>query len=220
MEWRENYIRTFLERDIPQLGLRIPSRSIGRLWSMLAYSQGQTLNTSKIASSLGVSSHTVNSYMDILEKTFLIRLLRPFATNLKKRFIKSSKIYLRDSGILHSLIGIDSMNELFGHPVFGSSFEGFVVENIISSLPRWQFYFYRTKSGAEIDLFMVKGSRRVAIEIKAGKAPTLNKGFWTAAEDVQATEKYLIAPLNSPYTIKGNVKAVHLLDFLKIMTRS
>ncbi len=220
VEWRENYIRTFLERDIPQLGLRIPTQSIGRLWSMLAYSQGQTLNTSKIAGSLGVSSHTINSYMDILEKTFLIRVLRPFATNLKKRFIKSPKIYLRDSGILHTLLGIDSMNELFGHPVFGSSFEGFVIENIISSLPRWQFYFYRTKVGAEIDLFMVKGSRRLAIEIKTGKAPALSKGFWTAVEDVRATEKYLIAPVDSNYKIKDGVKVTSLQKFLKAMVRT
>ena len=218
MEWRENYIRTFLERDIPQLGLRIPSHAIGRLWSMLAYSQGQTLNTSKIAGSLGVSSHTISSYMDILEKTFLIRILRPFATNLKKRFIKSPKVYLRDSGILHSLLGIDSMNELFGHPVFGSSFEGFVLENIISSLPRWKFYFYRTKSGAEIDLLLVKGSRRVAVEIKVGKDPTLKKGFWTALEDVQAKEKYLIASVDSAYKIKGDVKVIHLPGFLKMIT--
>ena len=217
VEWRENYIRTFLERDIPQLGLRISSRFIGRLWSMLAYSHGQTLNSSKIASSLGISSHTVNSYMDILEKTFLIRILRPFSTNLKKRLIKSPKVYLRDNGILHSLLRIDSMNELFGHPIFGNSFEGFIIENIISSLPRWQFYFYRTKSGAEIDLLMVKGLRRVALEIKACQSPTLTKGFWTATEDVQAKEKYLIAPVDSTYTIKGGVKVIHPFNFLKTM---
>ena len=217
VEWRENYVRTFLERDIPQLGLRISASSVGRLWSMLAYSHGQILNSSKIASSLGVSSHTVNSYVDILEKTFLIRMLRPFATNMKKRIVKSPKVYLRDSGILHSLLKIDSMNELFGHPVFGSSFEGFVMENIISSLPRWQFYFYRTKSGAEIDLLMIRGTRKIAVEIKAGKAPTLEKGFWTAVKDVQVKEKYLIAPVDSSYTIKGGVKVISLFDFLKTM---
>ena len=218
-EWRENYIRTFLERDIPQLGLRISTQSMGRLWSMLAYSQGQTLNASKIAGSLGVSSQTISSYIDILEKTFLIRILRPFATNLKKRFIKSPKIYLRDSGILHSLLGIDSMNELFGHPVFGSSFEGFVIENIISSLPRWQFYFYRTKAGAEIDLLMVRGSRRLAIEIKTGKAPTLSQGFWTAVEDVKATEKFLIAPVDSDYKIRKDVRVTSPQKFLKKMVQ-
>lgn len=216
VDWRENYIRTFLERDVPQLGLRISFHSIGRLWSMLAYSHGQILNSSKIAGSLGVSSHTVNSYIDILEKTFLVRVLRPFSVNLKKRFVKSPKVYIRDSGILHSLMGIDSMNELFGHPAFGSSFEGFVMENIISSLPRWQFYFYRTKSGAEIDLLMIKGTRRVAVEIKVGKAPTLQRGFWTAVDDVKAEEKYLIAPVDSTYTIQGDVKVVHPSDFLSI----
>ena len=217
IEWRENYIRTFLERDIPQLGLRISSHSVGRLWNMLAYSHGQTLNASKIAGSLGVSSHTVYSYIDILEKTFLVRVLRPFSTNLKKRYVKSPKIYIRDSGILHSLLGIDSMNSLFGHPVFGSSFEGFILENIISSFPSWQFYFYRTKSGAEIDLLMIKGSRRLAIEIKAGKAPTVERGFWTAAADVQATEKYLISPVDSVYNIKGDIKVLPLFEFFKII---
>ena len=215
LEWRENYIRTFLERDIPQLGFRIPPDSIGRLWSMLAYSHGQTLNSSKLAGSLGVSSHTVNSYIDILEKTFLIRLLKPFSENLKKRLVRSPKIYIRDSGLLHSLLKVDSMNELFGCPVFGNSFEGFVLEQIISCLPRWQFYFYRTRSGAEIDLLMVKGVRRIAIEVKASKSPTLEKGFWTAVKDVKAKEKYLIAPVDSVYTVKGNVTVISLSHFLK-----
>ena len=219
LEWRENYIRTFLERDIPQFNLRISSASIGRLWSMLAYSHGQTLNSSKLASSMGVSSHTINSYINILEKTFLIRVLRPFSINIKKRIIKSPKVYIRDSGILHAFLKIDSLNELFGHPVFGSSFEGFVLENIISSLPRWQFYFYRTKSGAEIDLLMIKGVHRVAIEIKAGKAPKVTKGFLTAIEDVQATKKYLIAPIESSYMIKKGIKAMPLVDFVKHMSK-
>ncbi|MCZ0932366.1 MAG: ATP-binding protein [Oligoflexia bacterium] len=214
LEWRENYIRTFLERDIPQLGFRIPPTAIGRLWNMLAYSHGQTLNSSKLAGSLGVSSHTVNSYIDILEKTFLIRLLQPFSENLKKRLVKSPKVYIRDSGLLHSLLKVDTMNELFSHPVFGSSFEGFVLEQIISSLPRWQFYFYRTRSGAEIDLLMIKGIRRIAIEIKAGKSPVVEKGFWTAVEDVKAKEKYLIAPVDTAYTIKDNVKVTSLSQFL------
>ena len=215
LEWRGNYIRTFLERDIPQLGFRIPFTLIGRLWSMLAYSHGQTLNSSKLAGSLGVSSHTVKSYIDILEKTFLIRLLQPFSENVKKRLIKSPKIYIRDSGLLHSLLKVDSMNDLFSHPVFGTSFEGFVLEHIISSLPRWQFYFYRTRSGAEIDLLMTKGTRRIAVEIKVGKSPMLEKGFWTAVEDVKAKEKYLIAPVDTAYTIKGHVKVTSLSQFLK-----
>jgi len=215
LEWRENYIRTFLERDIPQLGYRIPFTTIGRLWTMLAYSHGQTLNATKLASSLGVSSHTVSSYIDILEKTFLIRLLQPFSENLKKRVIKSPKIYIRDTGLLHSLLKVDTMNELFSHPVFGSSFESFVLEQIIGSLPRWQFYFYRTRSGAEIDLLMIKGIRRIAIEIKAGKSPTLEKGFFTSIEDVKAKEKYLIAPVDTTYTLKRGVKVTNPSQFLK-----
>jgi len=215
LEWRENYIRTFLERDIPQLGYRIPFTTIGRLWTMLAYSHGQTLNATKLASSLGVSSHTVSSYIDILEKTFLIRLLQPFSENLKKRVIKSPKIYIRDTGLLHSLLKVDTMNDLFSHPVFGSSFESFVLEQIIGSLPRWQFYFYRTRSGAEIDLLMIKGIRRIAIEIKAGKSPTLEKGFFTSIEDVKAKEKYLIAPVDTTYTLKRGVKVTNPSQFLK-----
>ena len=215
LDWRENYIRTFLERDIPQLGFRIPSALIGRLWSMLAYSHGQTLNSSKLAGSLGVSSHTVNSYIDLLEKTFLIRLIKPFSENIKKRLIKSPKVYIRDSGLLHSLLKIDSMNELFSHPVFGNSFEGFILEQVVSALPRWQFHFYRTRSGAEIDLLMLKGTRRIAIEIKAGKSPKIEKGFWTAIEDVKAKEKYVIAPVGRAYKIKGNVKVTNLFQFLK-----
>ena len=220
VEWRENYIRTFLERDIPQFNLRIPSASMGRLWSMLAYSHGQTLNSSKLASSMGVSSHTINSYIDILEKTFLVRILRPFSTNRKKRIIKSPKVYIRDSGILHSLLQIDSLNELFGHPVFGSSFEGFVLENIISSFPRWQFYFYRTKSGAEIDLLMIKGVHRIAIEVKASKTPKVTKGFLTAVEDIQATKKYLIAPIEESYIIKKGIRAMPLVDFIKHISKT
>ena len=217
LDWRENYIQTFLERDIPQLGIRISSVPIRRLWAMLAYSQGQTLNSSKLASSLGISSHTVNSYIRLLEKTFLIRLLQPFSENLKKRLIKSPKVYIRDSGLLHALLKIDTMNELFSHPVFGSSFEGFVLEQILYAFPRCSFYFYRARSGAEIDLLMIKGTRRIAIEIKAGKSPTVKKGFWAGVEDVNAKEKYLIAPVDRSYSLKGQVKVMNLSRFLKLM---
>lgn len=213
-EWRENYIRNLLESDIPQMSLKVPVDSVGRLWSMLAYSHGQTLNSSRLAGSMGVSSHTVTHYMSVLEKTFLIRRLPPYFLNLKKRVVKAPKIYIRDSGILHSLLKVDSMNDLFGHPVFGSSFEGFVIENIISHLPGWQFYFYRTRSGAEIDLLMVKGRRKVAIEIKASKAPVLKPGFWTSVKDVGAREKYVIAPVDEAYPLKGGGRVCSLTEFL------
>ena len=214
-EWRENYIRTFLERDIPQLGFSIPSHLIGRLWQMLAHDQGQLLNSSKLASSLGVTAHTVNSYIQILEQTFLVRLLPPFEANLKKRLVKAPKVYIRDSGILHSLLDIDSMNELLGHPVYGSSFEGFVIENIMTRFPRWSFYFYRTRSGAELDLVMKKGRKIVAIEIKASTSPKLEKGFFIASKDIKATKKYLIAPVDATYPIK-DVMLTNLSEFFKI----
>lgn len=215
INWRENFIRTFLERDIPQLGFHIPSHKLERLWQMLAHDHGQILNSSKLASSLGVSSHTVNNYIQILTQTFLIRALQPFKSNLKKRLIKAPKIYIRDSGLLHSLLGIDSMNELFGHPIYGTSFEGFVIENIMTQFPKWSFYFYRTRSGAEIDLIMTKGRKTLAIEIKASTSPKLEKGFFIAAKDIGAVQKYLIAPIDKPYPIK-DVMVTNLSYFLKL----
>ena len=214
-EWRENYIRTFLERDIPQLGFRIPGSAIGRLWRMLAHSQSQTLNSSKLAVALGVSSHTVSSYIEILEQTFLVRILRPYEINLKKQLVKSPKVFIRDSGLLHALLNIETMNDLLGHPIYGHSYEGFIVENVISNFPRWNFSFYRTKSGAEIDLVMSKGNRVVAIEIKTSKSPKLQRGFWNAVEDIQATEKYVIAPVESPYPISCGAQVTNLASFLK-----
>ena len=214
-EWRENYIRTFLERDIPQLGFHIPFQLIGRLWQMLAHNHGQLLNSSKLANSLGVTAHTINSYIQILAQTFLVRFLSPFNCNLKKRLVKAPKVYIRDSGILHSLLDIDSMNELLGHPVYGTSFEGFVIENIMAKFPRWSFYFYSTRSGAEIDLVMKKGRKIIAIEIKASTSPKLEKGFFIASKDIKATKKYLIAPVDTTYPVK-DVTITNLSGFFKI----
>lgn len=214
-KWRENYIRTYLERDIPQLGFNIPARSIERLWRMLAHSHGQILNSSKIASSLGVSSHTVNSYIDILEQTFLVKSLRAYEPNIKKQYIKSPKVYVRDSGLLHTFLNLESFDDILGHQVFGSSFEGFVIENLIKTFPRWQFHYYRNKSGSEIDLIMSRGNHRLAIEIKASKAPKLNRGFWTACEDIRATKKFVIAMVDESYEIQKNTLVTNLELFLK-----
>ncbi|MGB0452656.1 MAG: ATP-binding protein [Bacteriovoracaceae bacterium] len=214
-KWRENYIRTYLERDIPQLGFNIPAKSIERLWRMLAHSHGQTLNSSKIASSLGVSSHTVNSYIDILEQTFLVKSLRAFEPNIKKQYIKSPKVYLRDTGLLHTFLNLESFDDLLGHQVFGSSFEGFVIENLMQIFPRWKFHYYRNKSGAEIDLIMSKGNRRLAIEIKASKAPKLARGFWTACNDINATDKFVISMVDDSYEIQNNTYVTNLELFLK-----
>lgn len=216
-EWREDFIRTFLERDIPQLGFAIPARSMERLWRMCAHSHGQTLNSSKIGSSLGVSHHTVRSYIDILAETFLLRILPPFEANLKKRLIKSPKVYVRDSGLLHALLDIEDQNDLLGNPVYGASWEGLVLESIISKTPGWRHAFYRTASGVEIDLILSKGQRTIGIECKVATAPRPTRGFWQARDDLQLTETYIVAPVESSYPIEKGVQVVSLLDLLKIL---
>jgi predicted AAA+ superfamily ATPase len=209
-EWRENYIRTYLERDIPQLGFNIPAKSMERLWKMLAHSHSQILNTSKIASSLGVSSHKVKSYIDILEQTFLVKSLRAFEPNIKKQFIKSPKVYLRDSGLLHTLLNLETFDDILGHQIFGASFEGFVIENLMRLFPRWSFHYYRTKAGAEIDLIVSKGNKIIAIEIKASKAPKIQRGFWSACDDVKPTHKYVVALVDDAYETKNKTIVTNL----------
>ena len=214
-QWREDYIRTFLERDIPQLGFQIPANTMGRLWQMLAHSHGQVLNASKLAASMGVSPHTIRKYIDLLEQTFMLRVLLPYAGNTKKRLIKSPKVYLRDSGILHALLGIENTQELFGNPVYGASWEGYVIENIVTQLPRWKASFFRTSNGAEMDLVLEKGTKRIAIEIKSSTSPVLSKGFWTSIETIQPDETYIIAPVDSRYPLAENVSVLPLPEFIK-----
>ena len=213
--WRENFIRTYLERDIPQLGFNIPARTLKRLWTMLAHSHGQVLNSSRLGESIGVSHTTIRSYLDILSQTFMIRLLQPFHANVKKRTIKSSKVYIRDSGILHSLLGIENKNDLFGHPVFGSSWEGFSLENILAAYPGYAPYFYRTSSGMEIDLVLEKGKKRIAFEFKASKSPVVSKGFYQALKDLSIYRAYIVSPVDEQYPLKQNVTVAPLHAFIK-----
>lgn len=219
-QWREDYIRTFLERDIPQLGIRIPANTLSRFWRMLAHSHGQILNSSKLADSMGVSSHTVRKYIDLLEQTFVLRVLPPYAANLKKRLIKSPKIYIRDSGLLHSLLGIETMEDLFAHPVYGASYEGLVIENIVSQLPRWQASYFRTSNGAEIDLLLTRGTKTIAIEIKSSTSPKITKSFWNSTESIKPDLAVVIAPVEEEYPLdkKVMVKPMHL--FIEEMTRT
>ncbi len=193
--WRMDFIRTYLERDIPTLELNISTQTIRRLWLMLAHSTGQILNQSKLAESLGVSSPTVKSYIDILEKTYMARVLHPLFTNLKKRLVKRPKVYLRDTGILHALLEIRDANELFGHPVYGSSWESYALEQTCSMFPDWRSSFYRTEKGAEIDLVLEKGLRRIAVEFKASSAPKPTRGLYHAVQDLEISEVYIVAPL-------------------------
>jgi predicted AAA+ superfamily ATPase len=199
VSWRQNYIRTFLERDIAQLGFSIPARNLERLWTMLAHQQGQVTNYSSLGKSLGVSHHTIKNYIDILEQTFVLRTLPPFHSNQSRRLIKTPKTYIRDTGLLHSLIGIETINDLLGHPIYGSSFETFILENIIRNFPTWKASYFRDSMGNEIDLILEKGSRRVAIEIKASTAPSLEKGFWNAQQFLKPQETYVIANVEDHY---------------------
>lgn len=213
-DWRESFTRTFLERDLPQLGFGIPAATLSRVWRMLAHTHGQILNGSQLGTALGVSHTTVRSYLDLLSQTFMVRLLEPFAANLKKRIVKSPKVYLRDSGILHSLLQIDSLDDVLAHPVCGASWEGLVIENVIAALPGWQPSFYRTADGAEIDLVLERGQRRIAIECKASTAPTVSRGFWTALDDLAIDEAWVIAPVAEPYPLRQGVTVTPLSTFL------
>jgi len=205
IKWRSNFIRTFLERDIPQIGFSIPAESIGRLWKMIAHSHGQLLNLSNLGKSMGVSHTTIRHYIDLLNQTFMVRELKPHETNLKKRLIKSSKIYIRDTGILQSLLNIGDFNELISHPVFGFSWEGLVIENICTLMPEFEPSFYRTSQGAELDLIMQKGTQKIAFEFKVGDVPKPTKGFWQALEDVDPGVTYIVSPHSDKYPLKENV---------------
>ena len=213
--WRENFIRTYIERDIPQLGFQIPALQLRRILSMCAHNQAQLLNSSKLGESLGLTHPTIRRYIDLLEQTFILRTLQPFEGNVKKRLVKSPKVYIRDTGILHRLLQIDSFNDLMGNPIFGASWEGLVIENILSNLRDWSPHFFRTATGDEIDLILTKGNKILAVECKASTAPQLTKGFWKAFDDVQAEQAFVIAPVPNAYPIKENVTVCGIADFLK-----
>jgi len=205
--WREAFIKTYLEMDIPQLGIRIPAQHLRRFWTMIAHSHGQLWNASKIAGSLGVSAPTVRSYLDILEETFIVRQIQPYHSNIKKRLIKSPKVYIRDSGLLHTLLNIRTVEDLHGHPSLGSSWEGFIVGQILGILPgRWQTYFYRTGAGAEIDLILFDNKHKpVAIEIKYSMSPKGDRGFWNAYEDLSCKKGFVVYPGAESYPLGKNV---------------
>ena len=213
-EWRQDFIRTFLERDIWMLGFRMPPARLGRFWKMCAHIHGSLLNASKLADSLGVSSHTVRSYIDLLAHTFMLRVLLPDAPNLKKRLVKSPKIYIRDSGILHALLDIRTHDDLLSHPILGASFEGFAMENILAFAKNYEPSFYRTSAGAEIDLILRRGRRTLAFELKSSTVPRVSKGFWNALEDISPDEAYVVAPVKESYPMKGGVMVSPLQEII------
>ena len=213
--WLRNYITTFLERDLRNFGYNIAPETIRRLWQMLAHLNGQLLNYSTLSNAMGVSHTSIRNYVDILSNTFMLRVLQPYHINTKKRLIKSPKVYFRDTGVLHALLKIESHEDLFSHPVYGSSWETTVIENIIAKYHNWDHAFYRTANGNEIDLTLSKANRVIAIEIKSSPTPKLSRGFWTAIEDIKATESYVIAPVRMPFPIERDVMIYPLEEFLE-----
>ena len=221
VSWRSDFIRTYLERDIPALGPRIPAETLRRFWTMLAHHQGQLFNASRIGGSLNVSGPTANRYLDLMVDLMLVRRLSPWFANVGKRLVKSPKTYVRDSGILHSLLNIQTMDDLLGHPVNGSSWEGFVIENLLSvTPPDVDAYFYRTSAGAEIDLILARGSTLWAIEIKRSTAPKLSKGFHLACDDIQPTHKRVVYFGEEVFKMKNDILATPLLDLMIEVSQS
>lgn len=215
IRWRDNFIRTFLERDIPQFGFSLPAATLRRVWQLCANSSGQMFNASRLGMNIGVSHTTMKKYIDILSNTFMLRVLPPFTPNLSKRLIKSPKIYLRDTGILHAILGIDSFDDLLGHPVLGASWETLVIENVIANMPGWESFFYRTAAGAELDLVLVRGNKRLAIECKSSAAPKISRGFWSSMDDLGIEKAWVIAPVKESYPIADNVWVSSLSDFTR-----
>jgi predicted AAA+ superfamily ATPase len=216
LRWRTNFISTYLERDVPQLGPRIPAVTLRRLWTMLAHSQGEQLNVAKLAAGLDVSVHTAKRYIELLEDLLLVRTLRPWSGNVKKRLVKAPKVYVRDSGLVHALLNLETIDDVLGHPVVGASWEAFALENLLSGLPeRAMPWFYRTAAGAEIDLVIEQGMRsRAAVEIKRSLAPTVSKGFHLGCEDIKAKHRYIVYPGKEKYPISGNITVMPLAEMM------
>ena len=209
--WRRDFIRTYLERDIPILGSRIPAETLRRFWTMLAHYQGQLFNASQLGGSLNVSGQSASRHLDLMVDLMLARRLKPWFVNVGKRLVKRPKTYVRDSGILHSLLNIHTLHDLLGHPVVGGSWEGFVIENILSVAPlEADASFYRTSTGAEIDLVLSFGDERWAIEIKRSTMPRLSRGFHLACQDVKPAKRWVVYTGTEPYRMRDNIHVVPL----------
>ena len=211
--WRKNFVQTFLERDLPRWGVQIPTGNLLRFWTMISHYHGQVWNAAELARSMGVSEPTVRRYLDILQDVFMVRILQPWHTNLKKRQVKSPKIYFRDSGLLHSLLGIRTPQDLQTHPKSGASWEGYAIEEAIKSIEPDEVYFWGTHNGAEIDLLLLKNGRRFGLECKRVDAPRLTLSMQIALEDLQLDRLVVIYPGERYYPLGEKVTAVPLSSF-------
>ena len=217
LDWRTAFIKTYLERDIPQLGGRVPAETLRRFWSMLAHNQGAQLNAARLASSLAVSGQTVARYLDLMVDLLLVRRLQPWSSNAGKRLVKAPKVYVRDSGLTHALLSIENGEQLLGHPVAGHSWEGFIIEALIAASPRGTgAHFYRTTNGAEIDLLLtLPGGRLWAVEIKRSLAPKLEKGFHIACGDIGPAEAFVVYPGTERFPLGQGIHAIGIDDIVK-----
>lgn len=220
MDWRLDFLRTYLERDIPALGPRIPATTLRRFWTMLAHVQGGLLNAAALAEGLGVSGQTVGRYLDLLVDLMLVRRLQPWHENVGKRLVKSPKVYVRDSGIVHALLGMGTIEGLLGHPVVGGSWEGFCIESLLAAAPAGtEPYFYRTSAGAELDLVLrLPGDEIWAIEVKRTTAPKVSRGFHTAAEDIGANRKLLVYAGELDVPVSQDIRAMPLAYAIALLS--
>jgi len=205
MEWREDFIRTFLERDLPQLGVRMPAATMRRFWTMVAHHSGGIWNSSAIGGSLGESHTTIRRHLDVLSSALVLRVLQPWFENLGKRQIKAPKVYVRDTGLLHTLLGIRSQDELDRHPKLGASWEGFVIEQLLSEIRPSQAYYWRTQAGAELDLLLFHRARRIGVEVKYGDAPKMTASMTTACVDLKLDKLIVVYPGARQYTLAPKV---------------
>jgi len=217
--WRQDFIRSYLERDLPMFAPRMPAQALGRLWTMLAHSQGGLLNQARLAASLGVSAPTVMRYTDLMVDLQLVRRLMPWAGNVGKRLVKAPKVYVRDSGIQHALLDLTTRDDVLGHPTAGPSYEGFVIENLMAcAAPRFKPYFYRTQDGAEIDLLLESGGKPgMAIEVKRSSAPTLDRGFGTACDDLKISQRFVVYPGEDTYPLRHGAQAISLTAMARVL---
>jgi predicted AAA+ superfamily ATPase len=215
-EWREDFISTFLERDL-KMWSGFSTITMRKLWQMLANLNGQILNYSLLGSSLGVSHTTVRNYVELLQSAFMLQLLQPYASGSSKRLVKSPKVYLGDTGISNALLRIYDFNQLAGHPGFGAAWEAFVLNNVIGEFPGYRYFFYRTGHGAEIDFIIENGNKRIAIECKAGLSPKLSHGFYIAIEDTQPLVSLIITPVEKGWPMKDGVHVVNISEAITMI---
>ena len=219
LAWREGFIRTFLERDIPQLGITIPAAAMRRFWTMLAHYHGQTWNASELARAMGLSDKTVRSYLDILTGTFMVRQLQPWYENIGKRQVKAPKIYLRDSGVLHSLLSLPNLHVLTGHPRVGASWEGFALEQFLQIVKPSEAFFWATHNGAEIDLFFLSQGRRFAVEVKFNEAPRITRSMHSALDNLHLDHLWIIYPGSHAYPVHEQITVWPLREIATLPDR-